>query len=114
MTGKDKHRVATNAAGVPEASGLYDPANDHDSCGVGFVARLDGVPQHNVVEDAVRALVNLEHRGAVGGDMSTGDGAGILMQIPDLFLRQECHCCRCNVLTRGLTVGIQSQVPWRQ
>jgi len=80
-----------NAAGEPTARGLYDPAWDHDSCGVGFVARLDGVARHSVVEDAVRILTNLEHRGALGSDTSTGDGAGVLMQAPDGFLRDDCR-----------------------
>ena len=69
---------------------LHDPAYERDSCGVGFVARLDAKPQHSVVEDAARILINLEHRGAVGGDKATGDGAGLLVQIPDAFLREEC------------------------
>src|SRR5512139_2470298 len=79
-----------NAAGVPAATGLYDPKNEHDSCGVGFVARIDGVSQHIVVQRGIQILVNLEHRGALGGDKSTGDGAGILLEIPDTFLRQVC------------------------
>jgi glutamate synthase (NADPH/NADH) large chain/glutamate synthase (ferredoxin) len=66
---------------------------EHDSCGVGFVARLDGQPRHEIVEDAVRVLVNLEHRGAVGGDKTTGDGAGLLLQIPHAFLSRECAAC---------------------
>ncbi len=79
-----------NASGVPKPTGLYDPKNDHDSCGVGFIARIDGVPRHQVVEQGIRILVNLEHRGALGGDKSTGDGAGILLAIPDTFFRQAC------------------------
>jgi glutamate synthase domain-containing protein 2/glutamate synthase domain-containing protein 1/glutamate synthase domain-containing protein 3 len=79
-----------NSAGVPSPTGLYDPKNDHDSCGVGFVARVDGVAQHNVVQKGIEILVNLEHRGAMGGDKSTGDGAGIMVEIPDTFLRQVC------------------------
>ena len=76
-----------NAAGFVEAHGLYDPRYEHDSCGVGFVARLDGLPHHSVVADAIQVLENLEHRGAVGGDKSTGDGCGVLVQIPDAFFR---------------------------
>ncbi|HEX2710179.1 MAG TPA: glutamate synthase central domain-containing protein, partial [Candidatus Deferrimicrobium sp.] len=79
-----------NAAGVPKPTGLYDPRNDHDSCGVGFIARIDGVSLHAVVEQGIRILVNLEHRGALGGDKSTGDGAGLLLEIPDTFFRQVC------------------------
>src|SRR5512132_3632785 len=79
-----------DASGVPKPTGLYDPRNDHDSCGVGFIARIDGVPLHSVVEQGIRILVNLEHRGALGGDKSTGDGAGLLVEIPDTFFRQVC------------------------
>ncbi|HLO10321.1 MAG TPA: glutamate synthase central domain-containing protein, partial [Desulfobacteria bacterium] len=79
-----------NASGVPKPTGLYDPQNDHDSCGVGFIARIDGVSLHAVVEQGIRILVNLEHRGALGGDKSTGDGAGLLLAIPDTFFRQVC------------------------
>ena len=75
----------------PKPSDLYDPAFEHDGCGVGFVARLDAEPRHSVVEDALQVLINLEHRGAVGGDRATGDGAGILLQIPDDFLRAQCQ-----------------------
>jgi glutamate synthase (NADPH/NADH) large chain len=68
--------------------GLYDPANDRDSCGVGFIARVDGTAQHDMLRDGIRILVNLEHRGAVGGDKSTGDGAGILLHVSDGFFRK--------------------------
>jgi glutamate synthase (NADPH/NADH) large chain/glutamate synthase (ferredoxin) len=69
------------------AVGLYDPRFEHDACGVGMVARLDNVPEHEVLRMALTALENLEHRGASGADASTGDGAGILMQLPDELLR---------------------------
>jgi len=71
----------------PKAVGLYDPRFEHDACGVGMVARLDNVPTHEVVVRAITALENLEHRGASGADPCTGDGAGILMQMPDELLR---------------------------
>jgi glutamate synthase domain-containing protein 2/glutamate synthase domain-containing protein 1/glutamate synthase domain-containing protein 3 len=67
--------------------GLYDPSYEHDACGVAFVARLDGMPCHETVQRAIVALENLEHRGAAGADPNTGDGAGILLQMPDEFLR---------------------------
>ena len=70
-----------------QAAGLYDPRYEHDACGVGMVARLDNLPTHEVVARAVTALENLEHRGASGADPLTGDGAGILMQMPDELLR---------------------------
>jgi glutamate synthase domain-containing protein 2/glutamate synthase domain-containing protein 1/glutamate synthase domain-containing protein 3 len=71
----------------PKAVGLYDPRFEHDACGVGMVARLDNEPTHGVVTRAIGALKNLEHRGASGADPNTGDGAGILMQMPDELLR---------------------------
>lgn len=79
-----------NAAGVPAAELLYDPRFEHDSCGVGFVARMDGRPSHSIVENGVEVLKNLEHRGPAGYDLSTGDGAGLLIRIPDDFIRREC------------------------
>jgi len=69
------------------ASGLYDPRYEHDACGVAFVARLDNEPTHEVIELGLRALENLEHRGAAGADPRTGDGAGVLVQMPDEFFR---------------------------
>ncbi len=68
--------------------GLYDPAQEHDACGVGFVARLDGQKTHQIVEEGVEILCNLEHRGAVGGDQKTGDGAGMLVQLPHKFFQK--------------------------
>ena len=72
---------------LPAAQGLYDPRAEKDSCGVAFVATLTGVPSHAIVAQALQALCNMEHRGASGAEPSTGDGAGILVQIPDAFLR---------------------------
>ncbi len=69
--------------------GLYDPRFEHDSCGVGFLARLDAMPQHEIVRHALQTLINLEHRGAVGGDTATGDGAGVMLHIPDELFRSE-------------------------
>ena len=71
----------------PQAVGLYDPTREHDACGIGFVARLDGEISHECVQRAITALENLEHRGAAGADPRTGDGAGILLQMPDELLR---------------------------
>jgi glutamate synthase domain-containing protein 2/glutamate synthase domain-containing protein 1/glutamate synthase domain-containing protein 3 len=70
-----------------ERVGLYDPAFEHDSCGVAFVARLNGEPSHETLVRALTALENLEHRGAAGADPLTGDGAGMLLQLPDEFFR---------------------------
>src|SRR5262249_9624759 len=73
----------------PPKQGLYDPAHEHDSCGVGFVVDLKGRKSHDIVRKALRILENLEHRGACGCEANTGDGAGILMQIPHRFLEQQ-------------------------
>jgi glutamate synthase (NADPH/NADH) large chain len=78
-------RNDTADPGMPAARGLYDPALDKDSCGVGFIADIKGKKSHQTVEDALTILVNLEHRGAVGADPRAGDGAGILVQIPHKF-----------------------------
>jgi len=73
----------------PRAQGLYDPGNEHDACGVGFVAHIKGRKTHDIVEQGLLILRNLDHRGAVGADPLMGDGAGILIQIPDQFYREE-------------------------
>ena len=72
-----------------QAQGLYDPANEHDACGVGFIAHIKGNKSHSIVEQGLLILKNLDHRGAVGADKLMGDGAGILLQLPDQFYREE-------------------------
>jgi glutamate synthase (NADPH/NADH) large chain len=74
----------------PRPSGLFDPRREYDACGVGFIADLKGNKSHQLVQDALAILENLEHRGAVGADPIAGDGAGILIQIPDAFMHEEC------------------------
>ena len=76
-------------ANLPAAQGLYDPANEHDACGVGFVANIKGAKSHSIIEQALMILKNLTHLAAVGADPLAGDGAGILVQIPDQFFREE-------------------------
>ncbi len=76
-------------SGMPFAQGLYDPRNEHDACGVGFIAHMKGQKSHQIVKDGLFILENLTHRGAVGADPLMGDGAGILVQIPDRFFREE-------------------------
>src|SRR5690348_18232115 len=71
----------------PPAQGLYDPRFEHDACGVAFVATLTGEASHDIVDKALTALRNLDHRGAAGAEVNSGDGAGILLQVPDAFLR---------------------------
>src|SRR5262245_8530862 len=78
-----QHRTA-----APAAHGLYDPHHEHDACGVGFVVDIKGRRSHAVVEQGLQVLVNLLHRGACGCEANTGDGAGVLIQVPDRFLRQ--------------------------
>jgi len=73
----------------PSAQGLYDPSYEHDACGVGFVVNIKGVRSHKLVEQAFEVAVNLLHRGACGCEQNTGDGAGLLLQVPDKFLRRE-------------------------
>ena len=72
---------------VHAPDGMYDPANEHDACGVGMVTTLNKRPERKIVTDAIEVLVNLDHRGAVGAEENTGDGAGILMSMPDEFMR---------------------------
>ncbi len=73
----------------PVKQGLYDPQNEHDSCGVGFVANIKGKKSHEIIRQGILILENLAHRGACGCDPQTGDGAGIMIQMPDAFLRKE-------------------------
>ncbi len=68
--------------------GLYDPSYEHDACGMGFLVDIKGRKSRSIIDKALNVLCNLEHRGAVGADPSTGDGAGILIQIPDKFMRK--------------------------
>ena len=70
----------------PARQGLYDPQFEHDACGVAFVADMHGRATRDIVDKGIQALVNLDHRGAAGAEKNTGDGAGILIQIPDLSL----------------------------
>jgi len=77
--------------GTPPAQGLYDPRFEHDSCGFGFVVDIQGRRSHAIVRDALTVLVNLEHRGASGSEKNTGDGAGLLTQIPHAFLEKAAH-----------------------
>ena len=72
---------------APEKQGLYDPANEHDACGVGFIANVKGVKSNDIIRDGLLMLENLDHRGARGADPLVGDGAGCLIQIPDELLR---------------------------
>src|SRR5439155_13838526 len=82
--------MMTHRVGLPPKQGLYDPQFEKDSCGVGFVANMDGTRSNQIIRQALEVLLSLSHRGACGCDPETGDGAGILLQIPHEFLSQEC------------------------
>jgi glutamate synthase (NADPH/NADH) large chain len=76
-------------SGMPEQQGLYSPSNERDACGLGFVAHIKGNKSHKIVQQGLQILANLTHRGATGYDPKLGDGAGILIQMPDAFMRKE-------------------------
>src|SRR6266487_6979314 len=76
------------SAPAPGSTGLYDPRNEHDACGVGFVVDVKGRKSHAIIEKGLQVLLNLLHRGACGCEANTGDGAGVLIQMPDRFLRK--------------------------
>ena len=73
------------------SNGMYDPSYEHDNCGFGFIANIKGRKSHHLIKQALQILENLDHRGAVGADPLAGDGAGILMQIPDNLLQSPPH-----------------------
>ena len=75
----------------PPAQGLYDPGQEHDACGIGFLAHIKNKKSHEIIDQGLSILCNLKHRGAVGADPLAGDGAGILIQVPDAFFREECN-----------------------
>jgi len=75
---------------IPRKQGLYDPSQEHDACGIGFVCNIRGEQSHDIVQRGLQVLVNLTHRGAAGSDPETGDGAGVLLQMPHRFLEREC------------------------
>ncbi|OXS63680.1 glutamate synthase (NADH) large subunit [Bacillus sp. V-88] len=76
---------------LPVAQGMYDPAQEHEACGIGMIANIDGKKSHSIVQNAINILCNLEHRGGQSADTSTGDGAGILTQIPHHFFKKQCE-----------------------
>jgi glutamate synthase (NADPH/NADH) large chain len=78
------------STGLPPAQGLYDPRHEHDACGIGFVANIKGQKSHDIIVKGIQVLINLTHRGACGCDPETGDGAGVLIQIPHKFFAREC------------------------
>ncbi|MGA7325749.1 MAG: glutamate synthase large subunit, partial [Rhodomicrobium sp.] len=93
--------MAIPAHGLPDPQGLYHPSNEHDACGLGLVANIKGVASHQIVQDGLKVLLNLEHRGAVGADPLAGDGAGILVQIPHVFFAAEAERLGFRLPKRG-------------
>jgi glutamate synthase domain-containing protein 2/glutamate synthase domain-containing protein 1/glutamate synthase domain-containing protein 3 len=87
--------------GLPPKQGLYDPRFEHDACGVGFVVDIQGRASHKILRQGIQVLVNLDHRGACGAETNTGDGAGILLQMPHRFLREECDKLGINLPAPG-------------
>src|SRR6202521_213911 len=87
---RNNKRKAMPRTQAPAAQGLYDPQFEHEACGVGFVVNIKGRKSHAIIPQALQILTNLDHRGACGCEANTGDGAGILMQMPHAFLAREC------------------------
>ena len=85
----------------PGPNGLYDPSREHDACGVGFVCDLKGRQTNELVRDAIQVLLNLEHRGACGCEAETGDGAGLLIQLPHEFLRKASDAAKIRLPEAG-------------
>lgn len=96
-TGNQGHKFP----GLPKKQGLYDPAFEHDACGVGFVVDMKGRQSHRVLQQAIQVLENLDHRGAAGSEPNTGDGAGILLQIPDVFFQDAAKKARFELPAAG-------------
>ena len=91
---RNSRRVLAGAHGRPLKQGLYDPAFEHDACGVGFVVNIKGQKSHRILEQAIQVLKNLDHRGACGAEANTGDGAGVLLQMPHGFNEDICRKAR--------------------
>ncbi len=87
--------------GMPQKQGLYDPWFEHDACGVGFVVDMKGRPSHRILQHAIQVLKNLDHRGAAGSEPNTGDGAGVLLQMPHAFNREVCRKARISLPPPG-------------
>lgn len=90
-----------NISGLPPKQGLYNPDYEHDACGMGFVANIKGLKSNDILRKALTVLENLDHRGARGSELNTGDGAGVLMQIPHGFFEKECAGLNINLPPRG-------------
>src|SRR5256886_9636730 len=99
---------------MTEKQGLYDPAYEHDACGIGFIAHVHGVRSRDVVEKSLQLLQNLSHRSAVAADACTGDGAGILLQVPHVFLRRGSRIAGITLPVAGGFGGGMAFLPSRR
>ena len=95
---KSLGKTASKVSLKPAKQGLYNPSNERDACGVGFVAHIKGKKSHEIVQKGLELLTNLTHRGATGYDPKLGDGAGLLMQMPDAFMRKEAAKLNINLM----------------
>ena len=108
-TNETNDRQAQNPISAPLKQGLYDPQFEHDACGLGFVVNMKGRKSHQMVSDALKILVNLDHRGACGCEANTGDGAGILIQVPHDFFVTE--AARLGFTTAVVPPGVTDAPP---
>ena len=96
--------------GAPPKQGLYDPWFEHDACGVGFVVDMKGRKSNQILKQAIQILKNLDHRGAAGSEANTGDGAGVLIQMPHAFLKEACKKVRIALPEPG-EYGVRARLP---
>ncbi len=101
-------------SGLPPSQGLYDPANERDACGLGFVANIRGEKSHDIILKGIEILINLTHRGACGCDAETGDGAGLLIQIPHQFFVRECATLGFHLPSPGRVCRGHGLLPGRK
>src|SRR5271166_604821 len=97
---QQKH-ASRNMIGLPPKQGLYDPQFEHEACGVGFVVNVKGKKSHEIITQALTVLLNLDHRGACGCEVNTGDGAGILVQMPHAFLKNSAAAAGIHLPEEG-------------
>src|SRR5450755_4110089 len=97
----NSRRAASTRLGPPPRQGLYDPRFEHDACGVGFVVDIKGRKSHRILQQAIEVLRNLDHRGASGCEVNTGDGAGVLLQMPHAFLKEVSKKARFTLPDAG-------------
>ena len=97
----ERSLMTMQKVGMPDKQGLYDPSLERDNCGIGFISHIKGEKSHDIGEKGLEILINLTHRGATGCDKYTGDGAGILTQIPHEFFEEECKKIKIDLPTKG-------------